>query len=141
MNSSTRQSRAASVSRLSRAGRCLALSLALSVGWVGMASSVQAGMIGTQAVAEAGAAQQRLLDAFNRADVQQALVARGVDPAQAQLRIAALSDAQAEALLAEIDQAPAGADILGTIVFIFVLLLVTDILGFTKVYPFTRSIR
>jgi hypothetical protein len=141
MNPSTLQSRTTPVSRLSRSSRCLALSLALSVGWLGMASSVQAGMISTQAVVEAGAPQQRLLASFNRVDVQQALVARGVDPAQAQLRIAALSDAQAEALLAEIDQAPAGADILGTIIFIFVLLLVTDILGFTKIYPFTRSIR
>ena len=38
--------------------------------------------------------------------------------------------------------APAGAsDILGIILTIFVVLLITDILGFTKVFPFTRSIR
>ena len=32
-------------------------------------------------------------------------------------------------------------DVIGVIVFIFVLLLITDILGFTKIFPFTRSIR
>jgi hypothetical protein len=42
----------------------------------------------------------------------------------------------------QIDTAPAaGTDVLGTLVFIFVLLLITDILGFTKIFPFTRSIR
>jgi len=67
---------------------------------------------------------------------------QGVDPAQALARVQALTDAQAQALAQEIDAAPAGAgDVLGVIVFIFVLLLVTDILGFTKVFPFTRSIR
>ena len=41
-----------------------------------------------------------------------------------------------------LDTAPTGAsDVLGTIVFIFLLLLITDILGFTKIFPFTRSIR
>jgi hypothetical protein len=41
-----------------------------------------------------------------------------------------------------LDTAPAGAsDVLGVIVTIFIVLLITDILGFTKVYPFTRSIR
>jgi hypothetical protein len=42
----------------------------------------------------------------------------------------------------QLDKAPAGAsDVLGTIVFIFVLLLITDLLGFTKVFPFTHSLR
>ena len=54
---------------------------------------------------------------------------------------AALSDAEAIDLAARIDQAPAGGDILGTLTFLFVLLLVTDILGFTKIFPFTRAIR
>lgn len=46
------------------------------------------------------------------------------------------------ALADQLDHAPAGASgVLGAIVFIFLLLLITDILGFTKVYPFTRSIR
>ena len=56
--------------------------------------------------------------------------------------MAALSDAEA-AQTGAADRPGAGRrrDIVGTIVFIFVLLLITDILGFTKVYPFTRSIR
>lgn len=142
MNPFHSHSSAASHRRLPRRSRSLILALALSVGWVGLASSAQAGMISAQAVAEAAAPQQRLLQAFDRAEVRQALIERGVDPTLAQQRIAALSDDQAQALLAEIDRAPAGASgVLETAVFIFVLLLVTDILGFTKIFPFTRSIR
>ncbi|HEX2531678.1 MAG TPA: PA2779 family protein [Burkholderiaceae bacterium] len=40
------------------------------------------------------------------------------------------------------DSLPAGGDsVIGVIVFIFVLLLITDILGLTKVFPFTRAQR
>jgi hypothetical protein len=71
-----------------------------------------------------------------------ALRARGVAPDQVRSRVAALSDAEAAQLADQIDAAPAGGnDVLGTIVFVFVLLLITDILGFTKIFPFTRSIR
>ena len=36
---------------------------------------------------------------------------------------------------------PAGGDILGLVFTVFIILLVTDILGLTKVFPFTRSVR
>jgi Na+-transporting methylmalonyl-CoA/oxaloacetate decarboxylase gamma subunit len=65
-----------------------------------------------------------------------------VSPAQVQERVAALTDAEVAQMAQQIDSAPAGAnEILGTIVFIFLILLVTDILGLTKVFPFTRSVR
>ncbi len=41
----------------------------------------------------------------------------------------------------QIENAPAGSGIIGAIILVFLVLLLTDILGFTKVYPFTRSIR
>jgi hypothetical protein len=94
------------------------------------------------AAPDAVAARTRLNDTLTRADVVDALRAQGVDPAAARARVDALSDAEALALARQVETAPAGADgVLGTIVFLFVLLLVTDILGFTKVFPFTRSIR
>ncbi|WP_367187996.1 PA2779 family protein, partial [Sulfuricurvum sp. RIFOXYD12_FULL_44_77] len=34
-----------------------------------------------------------------------------------------------------------GGSIIGAIVFIFIVLLITDILGLTKVFNFTRSVR
>ena len=133
--------------------RGIAVAVAASLTFAGMVHSAQAAWIGTEQVARAQSvepaaqrdAQQAraFVDAtLQRADVAAALRERGVDPLQAQARVDALSDAEVMAVADRIDTAPAGAgDILGTIVFIFVLLLVTDILGFTRIFPFTRSIR
>ncbi|WP_022981439.1 PA2779 family protein [Ideonella sp. B508-1] len=134
----------------SRSSRWLSLVLAASLSYAGMLQGAQAALIGTDAVAAAqapasrsGAESRALLNhALDRADVVQALQDRGVDPAEARARVAALSDAQAQWMASQIDQAPAaGSDILGVLVFLFVLLLITDILGLTKVFPFTRSAR
>jgi hypothetical protein len=45
------------------------------------------------------------------------------------------------AVAGKIDSLPAGGEFIGVLVFVFVLLLVTDILGFTKVYSFTRPVK
>jgi hypothetical protein len=128
--------------------RTIACLLAFSVSGTAFVQGVQAAVIGTEqlAVAQAGSTspaqgRSRLQAALERADVVAALQARGVDPDAARQRVARLTDAEADELAARIDSAPAGGDVLGTIVFIFVLLLVTDILGFTRIFPFTRPIR
>lgn len=137
---------------MTRFRRLIATVLAACIGCFGTVQSAQATLIGTEQVAQSqGMVPARsvddaraLLDAtLRRADVAAALQERGVDPAQAQARVAALTDAEAQAMAAQIDAAPAGAGVgvIGVIVFIFVLLLITDILGFTKIFPFTRSIR
>ena len=127
------------------ATRVLSWVLASSLSFAGMMQTAQAGVIGAeQAVAaeQSTGARDTVMRHFERADVQATLQARGVDLAQAHARVAALTDAEAQMLADQIDAAPAGAnDILGVLVFIFVLLLVTDILGLTKVFPFTRSAR
>jgi len=130
------------------ARRLVAATVAASLALSGFVPRAQALTLSAEQVAESegvvsGAVQrERLLAALQRDDVARALQERGVDPDEARARIAALSDAEAARLGAEIDRAPAGAnDIVGTLVFVFVLLLVTDILGFTKVFPFTRPIR
>jgi len=128
--------------------RVLTWLLAASLSYAGMLQGAQAALIGTEQVAAAtaqepplGAAQERLAGLLQRDDVVTALQARGVTPDQARARVAALSDSEAAQLVDQIDSAPAGGDVLGVIVFIFVLLLITDILGLTKVFPFTRSVR
>jgi hypothetical protein len=96
----------------------------------------------TAAPRSAADAREHLRSTLARADVAQALAERGVSIEQAKARVAALTDDEAVHVAQQIDDAPAGAgDVLGVIVFIFVLLLVTDILGLTKVFPFTRSVR
>ena len=80
---------------------------------------------------------------LERGDVMAELQLLGVSQEEATLRVRAMSDAQISEISGALDQLPAGAGGLGTVVgalvFIFVLLLITDILGFTKVYPFTHA--
>lgn len=80
-------------------------------------------------------------DFFNRADVRQALEAKGISVDAAISRVDAMSDAEVSQLVQRLDKAPAGGEIIGVIFTVFIVLLVTDILGLTKVFPFTRSVR
>ena len=113
--------------------------------FVGITQSVQAAIISTEQVVTAAAAQQnreKIAATFERADVQAELQKMGINTEEAQARVAALTDAETASIAHQVDSLPAGGEgIVGAIVFIFVLLLVTDILGLTKVFPFTKSMR
>src|SRR5262245_35174064 len=120
--------------------RALTWLLAISLSYAGLMQGAQASMIGADQVAAAsaqpspGSAQERLAGLLRRDDVVAALRERGVSPEQARERVAALTDSEAAMLVERIDAAPAGGtDLVGVAVFIFVLLLITDILGFTKI--------
>ncbi|HJV86527.1 MAG TPA: PA2779 family protein [Noviherbaspirillum sp.] len=112
--------------------------------FVGFTQTVQAAMIGTDQVLAANSGQQnreRIAAALDRPEVMTQLEKMGVNKVDAQERVAALSDSEAATLAKQIDSLPAGGDVVGALVLIFVVLLVTDILGLTKVFPFTRSRR
>jgi hypothetical protein len=76
-----------------------------------------------------------------REDVRKGLQIQGLSADAALERVKNLSDPEVAQLAGRIDQAPAGGDILGLLFTVFIVLLVTDILGLTKVFPFTRSVR
>ena len=102
------------------------------------AAPVQAAML----AASIGPDHQRIAAALERDDVRAQLAARGVSLGEAQARVAALTDAEAADLAARIDALPAGGvDILGVALVVFLVLLITDILGSTKIFPFTRPAR
>jgi hypothetical protein len=90
-----------------RAARWLAWLLAAGV--VLPAMPARAEMIGTPRLLAADARQVNV-DAFlARADVQRELEARGVSPADAATRVAAMTPAELQALSSRIDSLPAGA--------------------------------
>jgi hypothetical protein len=103
------------------------------------AAMVETDVVVDHALAEQGRA--KIMAVMNREDVRAQLEMRGVTTEQAQARVDALTDDEALQIAGKLDQLPAGGDILGTAVFIFLVLLVTDILGYTKIFPFTRSVR
>jgi hypothetical protein len=76
-----------------------------------------------------------------RNDVRQAMLGQGLSIEAATQRVAAMSDAEVAQLAGRVEQVPAGGDVLGLLFTVFIVLLVTDILGLTKVFPFTRSVR
>ncbi len=110
----------------------------------GVPLQAQATLISTeQAMATpAGQADSEKVAAYlSRAEVQAALQAQGVNAADAVERVQALSDAEVAQLADRVDHAPAGAGVVGVLFTVFLILLVTDFMGLTKVFPFTRSIR
>ncbi len=82
--------------------------------------------------------RERINDLLAREDVQQQLLLQGVQPAEVKARVAALSDEEVSQMANQLDDMPAGASVVGALFAVFVILLVTDILGLTNVYPFTR---
>jgi hypothetical protein len=87
--------------------------------------------------------ERRKVDAFlQRQDVRDQMVAFGVDPQEAQTRVASLSDREIRQIAGQIDRLPAGQGVfvalIGAAVFVFVILLITDLLGLTHVFPFVR---
>ena len=87
-------------------------------------------------------ARERLDSLFDRADVRAALERHGVSADDAKARVNALSDDEVERLAARFDSLPAAGNGFETVLWlgflVFIILLVTDILGFTKVFSFTR---
>lgn len=96
-----------------------------------------AAMIGTQAAVAASARAANLArvdGVLARADVQQRLTDLGVDPDAARTRAAALSDAELAGFAAQLEQAPAGGDILAVIGIVFVVLLILELTGVIDIF-------
>lgn len=110
----------------------------------GFPLSAQASIIATDEISSTGVAsssRDKVSTFMARHDVRQAMLGQGVSSQAALERVQAMSDAEVAQLAGRIDQAPAGGDVLGILFTVFVVLLVTDIMGLTKVFPFTRSVR
>ena len=125
--------------------RLMASVLIVSTSLMGLPITAHAQMVGTDEAITAAAAsadRDKVGSFLQREDVRAALQARGVDPQAANDRVKALSDQEVAQLAEQIDRAPAaGADVLGFFLVVFVVLLITDALGMTKVFPFTRTLR
>jgi hypothetical protein len=122
--------------------RLTAVTAALLLPAAALPLPAAAGVIPTEDIVPGTvAARDRLHELLDRDEVRAALARHGVAPADVQARVDALTDAEAATLAADIDRMPAGGDVLGLLFTVFVLLLLTDVLGLTKVFPFTRPMR
>ena len=108
--------------------------------------SVFAAMIGTETVMEASRGQEartRIKQLIEREDVRQALINQGIDPREAGARIDSLSDAEAIRVGDKLDQLPAGSGAFEVFLIVsliaFIILLITDIMGYTDIFPFVKK--
>ena len=89
--------------------------------------------------------KEKVMQFSAREDVAKILEQMDVDPKMIEERVASMTDEEASKIAHKIDTLPAGSSavgsLIGAVVFVFVLLVITDILGFTKVFDFTRSVR
>jgi hypothetical protein len=88
----------------------------------------------------AESARLKLERYLEREDVRAGFAQNGVRPAATKAHVDALSDEVVAAIAGRIDTLEAGGKFIGALVFLFDLLLLTDLLGLTKVYSFTRSV-
>ena len=87
-------------------------------------------------------ARDRIRTFLERDEVRAELQAHGVSAADARARVDTMTDEEAQRIAGRLDTLPAGGtDLLGVAFAVFIILLITDILGLTKVFPFTRSAR
>ena len=107
--------------------------------------SALAAMIGTESLITVDRKQSPrdyLNGLLAREDFQAALISQGIDPQEAQARIDSLSDAEVNDIVNKLDQPPAGG-FLGTLLIVvalvFIILLFTDIAGYTDIFPFVKK--
>jgi hypothetical protein len=88
-------------------------------------------------------ARDFLNELISREDIQSYLTNQGIDPLEAKARIDSLSDSEAVMMAEQLEQLPAGGGAVGIIIgaalIVFLVLLATDILGYTDVFPFVKK--
>ncbi len=119
---------------------CLAAQMVLAMQ---LSTAAQAEMLSTEAaIAKYSAYANRdfLLGEVTKQEIRDEIIALGVDPAEAEARLAVLSDEEIASIISQMEDDSAGAGIVGTLFTVFVILLVTDFLCLTKVFKFTRCL-
>jgi hypothetical protein len=97
----------------------------------------QAAVIGTlQATAQNGrvADLSTISASLARSEVREQMVALGVEPAQVDRRIAALTDAELRTLAGQMADMPAGGDALAIIGIVFLVLLILEAVGVIDIF-------
>lgn len=109
-------------------------------------NAVQAAMVETETFVHhevKGHERARLQNFLGRQDVQSAMQAQGISATEASHRVDSLSDAEISRIVGKLDELPAGSGaieaIVGAAVLVFVILLVTDLLGLTDVFSFVKK--
>jgi len=117
--------------------RTLFKTLTAALLFIGLMPPAQAGMIATPD-------SSRLLPAAGMQNAREALVRQltdlGVEAAEARARVAGLDDVQIAELNRRIADLPAGADAAGILLTVFIVFVITDVIGATDIFPFIHPV-
>ena len=108
--------------------------------------TVLAKMISTETVIEAGRTHEARMyvnSVLAREDVVASLLSQGIDMTEAKARVDNLTDSEIVSLADQIETSPAGGGAIGIIVgaavVVFIVLVITDVLGYTDIFPFIKK--
>ncbi len=83
---------------------------------------------------------EQVTSQLHREQIRQQLIDLGVDPATASLRIDQMSPSEVVELNGKLEQLPAGSSVGGALLTIFIVLIITDMLGATDIFPWVQNI-
>ncbi|MBT8128777.1 MAG: PA2779 family protein [Gammaproteobacteria bacterium] len=90
--------------------------------------------------AQANDARSSVLQAVQRSDVKAQLRAMGVNPADIESRVNMMTAEEIALLNKHMDELPVGGDVLGVILIIFIVFVITDVIGATDIFPFIKPV-
>ena len=111
--------------------------LAVSLFASSIQSAAYAGVISTQqylTAVDREATRARIDAVLAREEVRSKLEQYGVDPAETDARLAALTDQELEQLAAELENMPAGGSALAVVGVVFIVLLILELTGVVDIF-------
>jgi hypothetical protein len=83
---------------------------------------------------------EHVLTMLDRDEIQDRLTTMGITPASAKARVNQMTDIEIAELQQNLDKMPAGSGAVGVLLTVFIVLVITDMLGATDVFPFVKNI-
>jgi len=104
----------------------------------------QAAMIGNEQVINQhsqGQTRDSLQQLLDQQSARQQLQSLGVSPDQIKSRIDSLTDSELARINRHVDTLDAGGNILGILLVIFIVFVITDVIGATDIFPFIHPVK
>jgi len=129
---------------LNRLRRCRFLTalLAVSILFVSVQPVANAAIVSTSemvATEQSKIGKEYLLSSLEREEVRTALTSQGVDLEMAKQRVVSMTDEEVRALNQKMEEMPAGGGVVGAVIIVFLVLIITDLVGWTDVFPFVNK--
>lgn len=123
--------------------RTLALVLSFLLICVSMGQAQAAIVSNSQVIYQVQQANDKaaLLQTIRSVDVQQQLLGMGVTTAEIESRVNQMTQEEIAQLNQQINELPAGGGVLGVIALVFIVFVITDVIGATDIFPFIHPVK